>query len=294
MQNIKKYFMTLALLLTAVTGAWAQSTEPTEWELTSQDGKTWTLAEMPANNIELQVEYYTESNLFLSEDALKDKANISVTAGELGVQFGEDGKSADPVTEGTKVDIKYNGAKKILGMKVEKKAAGPVVGQVIGSDGKNYDANATLPTGVTAVAMIAYVGSDTGVEGYTHGLALALTDEASTMNWTTATGASGAAAHTPAAPTPMTSSWMLPSRDQWKKMIDACKNVLGTKNNYQDLRDGFSGISGASNLQSGSYWSSTEYDAAANSARAILFGSGLWGYSDKGDGYTLVRACLAF
>ena len=31
--------------------------EPTEWPLTSQDGKVWTLAEMPANNIELQVEY---------------------------------------------------------------------------------------------------------------------------------------------------------------------------------------------------------------------------------------------
>ena len=50
--------MTLALLITAVTGAWAQSTEPTEWDLTSQDGKVWTLAEMPASDIELQVEYY--------------------------------------------------------------------------------------------------------------------------------------------------------------------------------------------------------------------------------------------
>ena len=151
MQNIKKYFMTLALLLTAVTGAWAQTafgvkeitadmlpaswstdnsavtaddlakfgfmevtkdaantwtgapqqgtvrliytlcesvnwvngqggyvstydsrkgfydcldgqrifitTELTEWELTSKDGKNWILDKMPANNIELQVEY---------------------------------------------------------------------------------------------------------------------------------------------------------------------------------------------------------------------------------------------
>lgn len=58
MQNIKKYFITLALLLTAVGGAWAQSTEPTEWELTSQDGKVWTLAKMPAGNVELQVAYF--------------------------------------------------------------------------------------------------------------------------------------------------------------------------------------------------------------------------------------------
>ena len=68
--------------------------------------------------------------------------------------------------------------------------------------------------------MIAYVGSETGVAGYTNGLALALTDEASTMNWTNATGASGAAAHTRAAPT-TPSSWMLPTKDEWNKMIGA-------------------------------------------------------------------------
>ena len=50
-----KILMTLALLLAAVGGAWAQSTEPTEWDLTSQDGKAWTLAKMPASGIELQV-----------------------------------------------------------------------------------------------------------------------------------------------------------------------------------------------------------------------------------------------
>ena len=41
-------------------------------------------------------------------------------AGELGVQFGEDGKSANTVTEGTAMTVKYNGTKKILGMKVAK------------------------------------------------------------------------------------------------------------------------------------------------------------------------------
>ena len=215
MQNIKKYFMTLALLLTAVTGAWAQSslkvvefdvpaawqndnslvtagdlpgfkavtlaeaqawtgapatdnavlvyafngdnvcvvpfkdgtalqevettyaknvvfaskskmkfyytTEVTEWSLTPDaDKKVWTLAKMPANNIELQVEYYAESNLFLGKEALADKANIAVTAGELGVQFGDDGKSANTITEGTAMTVTYNGTKKILGMKVAK------------------------------------------------------------------------------------------------------------------------------------------------------------------------------
>ena len=97
--------------------------EPTEWSLTPDEtGKTWTLAKMPASNIELQVEYFAESNLFLSKDALADKANIAVKAGDLGVQFGDDGKSANTVTEGTPMTVKFNGTKKVIGMKVAKKA----------------------------------------------------------------------------------------------------------------------------------------------------------------------------
>ena len=198
--------------------------------------------------------------------------------------------------EGATVTATYSGTRKVKSVKAVKKggAAGivnPVVGQIIGSDGINYDANATLPDGVTAVAMIAYVGSETGVAGYTHGLALALSDEGK-MNWSPATGASGAAAHTPAAPTPTTSSWMLPSKDQWDKMIDACKNVLGDKNTYEDLRDGFSGISGASNLQSGRYWSSTEYNAY--NAWFYGFDNDSWNYGSMSFTSAQVRACLAF
>lgn len=163
------------------------------------------------------------------------------------------------------------------------------IGDVILSDGKF--AARTSTTG-TNVAMIAYLGSETDHATYKHGLALALTDEASTMNWTTATGASGAAAHTPAAPTPITSSWMLPSKDQWDKMIVACKNVLGTQHNYRDLRDGFSGISGASNLQSGYYWSSTEDDS--DYAWLCDFNYGEWYRAVKGRVDIRVRACLAF
>ena len=96
--------------------------EPTEWDLTSKDGKNWILAEMPASNIELQVEYFAESNLFLSKEAQADKGSIAVKAGDLGVQFGEDGKSANTVTEGTPMTVKFNGTKKVLGLKVAKKA----------------------------------------------------------------------------------------------------------------------------------------------------------------------------
>ena len=53
----------LALFLSAATSTWAQ--DPIE--LTSTDGKTWTLASMPAFDIELEVEY--ETALALSETA---------------------------------------------------------------------------------------------------------------------------------------------------------------------------------------------------------------------------------
>ena len=198
--------------------------------------------------------------------------------------------SATPNTEvkkDTKVNINYTGTKKVLGVKAAKKVlliVNPEVGQIIGSDGKNYDANATLPDGVTAVAKICYVGSETGDEDYTNGLALALSDKGS-MNWSTATGASGAAAHTPAAPT-TTSSWMLPSQDQWNKMINAAGG-------YTALRDGFSGITGASNLMPGTYWSSTEVDSSRVWRYYFGSGGGYWSRVSK-DSDGLVRACLAF
>ncbi len=100
------------------------TTELTEWSLTPDaDKKVWTLDKMPANDVELQVEYFAESNLYLSKDALKDKGSIAVTAGDLGVQFGEDGKSANTITEGTAMTVTYNGTKKVIGVKAEKKAA---------------------------------------------------------------------------------------------------------------------------------------------------------------------------
>ena len=181
--------------------------------------KVWTLDKMPAGNVELQVEYYPESYLFLSKEALADKTSIAVKAGELGVQFGEDGKSANPVTEGTAMTVTYNGTKKILGVKVEKKAVSlivnPVVGQIIGSDGKNYDANATLPDGVTAVAMIAYLGNGSDC---TNGLAIQLNaSPASVDNWSAACSYSSYPSITGNPGT-----WRLPSKDDWQNMFVGC------------------------------------------------------------------------
>lgn len=91
--------------------------------LTPVEGKanTWTFT-MPAANVELKIGYLATSNLYLSKDALADKANITVKDGETAVEFDEVGKSKTTVIEGSTVTTKYNGTKKVLGFKAVKKA----------------------------------------------------------------------------------------------------------------------------------------------------------------------------
>jgi hypothetical protein len=100
MKTTKRLLLTLAATI-GMTGAWAQDTDEVAVTKTANNNE-WTLT-MPASNIELQVEYYAESNLFLSKDALADKGSIAVTAGETTVEFGDDGKSTNTVTEGNTV-----------------------------------------------------------------------------------------------------------------------------------------------------------------------------------------------
>ena len=194
------------------------------------------------------------------------------------------------------------------------------IGKVLGANGCIY-ANATAATtaGTAAEAMIAYVGSATGEEAYnfTHGLALALSDANSgnackwktentdaghtkqTSNFTSESGLqyndathntdtypafkAAIANNGTAAPTGC-SAWFLPTAYQWNQMINACKNVLGTNNNFTDLRDGF-------NLQSGYYWSSSE--SLSNIAWEYNFYDGSWKLGSKDNG-NYVRSALAF
>ena len=147
----------------------------------------------------------------------------------------------------------------------------PDVGQVIGSDGKNYDYANPLPDGVTAVAKICYVSGS-------NGLALALADEFGTMNWNTAM--TTAAAHRPAF---TGGTWKLATKDEWNNMI----TVAGS---YDALHDGFESV-GGSNLDS-FYWSSTEKEG--NSDRAWRIFNGNWNDEMKVSGEFPVRACLAW
>ena len=191
----------------------------------------------------------------------------------------------------------------------------PAVGQVIGNDGKNYAAGATLPMGVTAVAMIAYVGeagsADASSATY-KGLALALADVSVTKAWCTQTSATclttqyssatdakgdmaGIAntdalyshAHTHAAakaardysvtrPTG-TSAWFLPSAGQWEKMANAA--------------GGYAILQTNAGLESSLYWSSSE--SSAYNAWQFYAVNGTWTGDPKGYVHH-VRACLAF
>lgn len=205
------------------------------------------------------------------------------------------------------------------------------VGWRIGSDGTAYQPTGLLPSGVTAVAMITYVGNATGETSYIHGLALAMSDanNGNTCSWKTSQTDAGHTYKTNnesdfskisesglqyndvthdsdtypafkyamanngiAAPTEC-SAWFLPTGYQWNQMINACKNVLGTKNSSDDLRDGFSGV-GGTNLQTTSpYWSSTE--SKEEYAWYYNFSDDKnWAYGTKNSNTRYVRAALAF
>ena len=226
----------------------------------------------------------TDETTFSDGDILAANALTVTIAAEptYAVTFADD--TAEPtlwtadhaagVKKGATVTVTYNGSKKIIGVKAEKKAksliVNPVVGQVIGSDGKNY-AYASLPTGVTAVAKICYVSGS-------NGLALALTDEGK-MNWSTAQ--TTCAAHTPVI---TGGTWKLATKDEWSNMITAAGS-------YTALRDGFSSVGGTNMKEDYPYWSSTE-DGSDNAWYYSFSYGGIW---DKGSsivGY--VRACLAF
>lgn len=160
------------------------------------------------------------------------------------------------------------------------------LGSVVTSDGYVYAkvADATAVS-KTAVAKITYVGSETGVAGKTHGLALSLSN-VSTANYYWATAISACASKTPAVTN--ASSWMLPSKDQWTKMIDAAGG-------YKALRNGFSGV-GGTNLNSGTYWSSTDHTTEGNAwAHKFKDSGGGWAaFAKNASSEKYTRACIAF
>ena len=156
------------------------------------------------------------------------------------------------------------------------------VGKLICTDGHIHTYNADAACTKSRVAKIIYIGT-TGHATYSHGLALALTDEGQ-MTWGAAMTACNTTKNTN---TPVTdATWLLASQEQWDYMLGT--NGAGS---YTALRDGFTSV-GGSNLQSDFYWSSTVYNSTY--AWCYTFVYGYWNDTSKGYGAIRVRACLAF
>ena len=246
---MKKIFSILALLLMTAVGATAQTT----YTVTVKGG---------------------------TEDA----ANWSATP--------------NPAREGQGVTVKYNGTKKVKSVTAAKKAAAhpqaeghaltaAALGEIVGSDGRAYAVadKDNLPTFVTAVAMIAYVGSETGHPTYKHGLAIALSDEGK-MNWSTANSFYGRKAAFNGA------AWVLPSQNQWKAMFKANG---GSDASYIGLNTALATAGGDnSKLQESEYYWSSTLDYSDHAWNVYLRnGDASWydGYVTLGQP---VRACLVF
>ncbi len=164
-------------------------------------------------------------------------------------------------------------------------------GKLIGTDGNIYaTAAAATYAGTTAVAMIIYVGNETGEETpYTHGLALALTDEGSGMRWDEAENACSAKNTS----TPVTGGkWLLASNDQWDHMLGTDEPDAGS---YEALRTGFESV-GGTNMYPAFYWSSSTQTVKKGSFEYTFYYRYHFGNFSKvgGTGTGSARACLAF
>ena len=165
------------------------------------------------------------------------------------------------------------------------------VGKVITSAGNIYDkVSDAAAAGETAIAMIAYVGSNTGNSTYNHGLAIALKD-AGTNNWNSA--GSTATSYSVAVPATGTSGWFHGSKDQWT-------TIMGGTNGYGTLNSKMTACGGTA--LSGNYWSSSEHssyrgwgfsDTGWGSSLDNFYDAG-WSYDYYRSNSNLVRSCLAF
>ena len=154
-------------------------------------------------------------------------------------------------------------------------------GNVIGYDGNIYASKSAA--GSNAAAVIVYLGSDTYDATFKNGLAIALADEADS-NWSTAMSTCGTKTAITGA------KWCLPSQDQWNQMFKANG---GNAESYNGLNTAINNAGGTI-LQSGFYWSSSEYSPGVGAHLVHLDdGDADWSKANETLGRK-VRACLAF
>ena len=154
------------------------------------------------------------------------------------------------------------------------------VGEIVGSDGKAYAVadKDYMPSGVTAAGLVAYKNGD-------NGLAIALTDEPNTMDWSTAKSTCAGKAAIGG------NSWKLPTQAEWNQMFSANG---GSEGSYTGLNTALATAGGdSSKLQENRrYWSSSEGGIGAWYVE-LYDGDADWDSGDT-DEYFRVRACLVF
>ena len=238
---------------------------------------SFTISGLTANK-KVEVSFDTNGAVVISGNVTTNATGVATFA--IGVFPGSyledctltvDGNNIALPTKEAEAGKIYNISRSILNI------TSPAVGQVIGSDGKNYAAAATLPTGVTKVAMIAYVSGS-------NGLAIALADEGS---WNWATAKSTCEAKTPAF---TNGTWHLPSQAEWNQMFKANG---GDEESYDGLNAAITTAGGTALLEKGTgYWSSTPDGSKAWYVYLVIkvadWRSGNVNLAKQ------VRACLAF
>ena len=171
--------------------------------------------------------------------------------------------------------------------------ASSAVGEIVGSDGLAYYASDkdNLPSGVTAVAMVAYKSETAGKS-----LAIQLNDSPASMSWSDACNYSGYPSITGNPGT-----WRLPSMADWKNMFVGCaKSGDAGAGDTMDPIAGFKEKIGATGItwQSDSpYWSSNGSESGAWFVSVYLAGGNAvayFYYEDKTSWLYSVLGCLAF
>ena len=172
--------------------------------------------------------------------------------------------------------------------------ASSAVGEIVGSDGLAYYASDKndLPSGVTAVAMVAYVGD---ASNCTHGLAIALADERGSMDWNTAKSTcEGKTAVTGG-------TWRLPSAKDWQYMFIGCGSGESYSNPSSGMSRSYSGLASKLTIAGGTAFKWNEYcsssvDLPSNKVWDLFFvddSNARFYFANENVGY-FVRACLAF
>lgn len=169
-----------------------------------------------------------------------------------------------------------------------------VVGEIVGTDGMAYpkDYKDRMPSGVSAVAVVAYKNGD-------NGLAIALEDvNDNTLSWDdsglyngiyTANELCGAWNESEKAVTG--GSWLLPSKGDWENMFKA---TSGSTTNYTDLNTAITAAGGKALHDV--YWTSTGEDGGygANVYSVLLEVAGAKFVGEDIESLRYVRACLSF